>query len=285
MDALNAELLQAEEQYSGRFREAEAITDPDQRRVRLESLRNTFGTKQSMIRKKYGVRLRERRTRAEIQAERERMGRNPLKPGTGSQSPAPTQQTSTSAWTAANIVVPRDSTDNSAPSLKRRRVDEGNECNTPYRQQSGPMTKVSEMAGGLTASSATAALHDPTLSASSTPSRTYQQAGARVEIHLPSKPSPSKPSSAAASMSGAHNGTGSREPDSVTPDIMETDHVRAGQDGYIKAVAKEEEKESENEVINVDDDSDDDDDDGDIPASLPPNVRQSLGSSQLGPSH
>ncbi len=284
MEALNAELLQAEEQYSGRFREAEAITDPEQRRVRLESLRNTFGTKQSMIRKKYGVRLRERRTRTEIQAERERMGRNPLKSETGSQSPAPAQQPSTSVWTAANKVVHTDLADGSTPSLKRRRVDEGDAYDSPHRQQLGLTTKVSEMAGGLTASSATAAVHDPTLPAASTPSRTYQQAGARVEIHLPSKSSPSKPSSAAASKSGALNGTRWREPDSMTPDVMETDHEPANQDSYVKAGAKEYEKESEHEVINIDDDSDDDDD-GDIPASLPPNVRQSLASSQLGPSH
>ena len=289
MSALNAELLQAEQQYAGRFLEAEAIADPEQRRVRLESLRNTFGTKQSMIRKKFGVRLRERRTRAEIQAERERMGRPGLKPETtgSSQSPAPTQQptstASTSAWTAANKAVPTDLTDDSTPSLKRRRVDEGNEYVSPYpQQQTGPTTKVSEMAGGLGASNATAAVHDPTLPPSSTPSRTYQQSGARVEIHLPNKTSPSKPSSAAASTSGALNGTASRD-DSMTPDHMEVDQAASpsaqlqeqdGGNGYIKADAEEEEDGPENEVINIEDDSDDDDDDdGDIPASLPASAR------------
>jgi hypothetical protein len=300
MEALNAELLQAEQQYAGRFTEAEAIADPEQKRVRLESLRNTFGTKQSMIRKKFGVRLRERRTRAEIQAERERMGRPALKPETGDESPAPTQQpsTSASAWNAANKAVPTDLTDDSAPSLKRRRVDEGNEYNSPYpQQQTGPTTKVSEMAGGLSASTATAAIHDPTLPPSSTPSRTYQQSGARVEIHLPIKTSPSKPSSAAASTSEALNGTASRD-DSMTPDIIEVDHMPSpsaqlqdqNQDvggADIKADAEEEEQEDdepENDVINIEDDSDDDDG-GDIPASLPPSVRQSLASSQLGPNY
>lgn len=284
MAALNAELLQAEEQYAGRFREAEAITDLDLRRNRLESLRNTFGTKQSMIRKKYGVRLRERRTRAEIQAERERMGRTPLKSDTGSESPAPITKPSTSSWTAANKVVPTESTDDSTPSFKRRRLDEGNQYNSPYSQVGGPTTRVSEMAGGLVASTATAALHDPTLPPPSTPAHTFQQSGARVEIHLPSKTSPSKPSSAAASTSGAVNGgTRSRDPDSMTPDAMEVDHTPGNREVYIKTDPKEE-KESESEVINIDDESDDDDD-GDIPASLPPSVRQSLASSQLGPSH
>lgn len=298
MAALNAELLQAEEQYSGRFREAEAIADPEQRRVRLDSLRNTFGTKQSMIRKKYGVRLRERRTRAEIQAERERMGRNRLKSEArnsgGEESPAPASSTA-SAWTAANRAEPMDLTDDATPSLKRRRVDEGNEY--AVRQQTGPTTKVSEMAGGLAASNATAAVHDPTLPPpSSQPALTYQQAGARVEIHLPSKSSPTKLAATSTSGAAAANGSESREPDSMTPDAdaMETDDhaAPAAEKGlFVKNGDAKEDKEGENasekdnEVINIDDDDSDDDDDGDIPASLPPSVRQSLTSSQLGLSH
>ncbi len=50
--------------------QAELMGSLEDRRVRLDGLRNSFGTKQSMIRKKYGVRLRERRTKAEIEAER-----------------------------------------------------------------------------------------------------------------------------------------------------------------------------------------------------------------------
>lgn len=301
MAALNAELLQAEEQYSGRFREAEAIADPEQRRSRLDSLRNTFGTKQSMIRKKFGVRLRERRTRAEIQAERERMGRNRLKSEArisgGEESPAPAPSTA-SAWTAASSRTdPTDLADNATPSLKRRRVDEGNEYSV--RQQTGPTTKVSEMAGGLTASSATAAVHDPTLPPpSSQPALTYQQAGARVEIHLPSKSSPNKSAAASSSGAAAANGSGSREPDSMTPDVdaMETDDhaAPAAEEGlFVENDDAKEDEGDENEsgkdngIIKIDDDSDyddDDDDDGDIPARLPPSVRQSLASSQLGPS-
>lgn len=299
MEALNAELLQAEQQYAGRFNEAEAIADPEQKRARLESLRNTFGTKQSMIRKKFGVRLRERRTRAEIQAERERMGRSGLK-SEADNSPAPTQQrsSSTSAWTAANKAIPTDWTGDSTPSLKRRRVDEGDGYSTPYpQQQTGPTTKVSEMAGGLSASSATAATHDPTVPPSSTPSRAHKQSGARVEIHLPSKPSPSKPSSAAASASGTPDGAGTTSPDgSMTADVMEIDQAPSpsaqlrGQDEEAKdtkAVVEEEEQpeDSENPVVEIDDDSDDDDDDGDdgdIPARLPPSARQSLASPQQG---
>lgn len=71
--ALEEELRQAEESYGEKMREAEANPDPVERRSRLENLKNSFGTRQSGIRRKYGVRLRERRTRAEIEAERVRM--------------------------------------------------------------------------------------------------------------------------------------------------------------------------------------------------------------------
>ncbi|KAK4187116.1 hypothetical protein QBC35DRAFT_249730 [Podospora australis] len=72
--AMNEELHAAELRYRPRFAEAEEIQDENERRAKIEGLRNSFGTKQSMIRKKYGVRLRERRTKAEISAERERLG-------------------------------------------------------------------------------------------------------------------------------------------------------------------------------------------------------------------
>ncbi|KAB5572757.1 hypothetical protein GE09DRAFT_683610 [Coniochaeta sp. 2T2.1] len=303
MDKLNAELLQAEELYAGRFQEAEAMPEGEAKRARIDSLRNSFGTKQSMIRKRYGVRLRERRTRAEILAEKERMGVRGRAARAGSGSPAPTQQQqhqhqqqtpTSSAWTAANRMVSVDLTaDDSTASRKRRRMDEGGGYISPYPpMQTGPTTRVSEMAGGLTASSATGAIHDPTLPPSSTPARTFQQAGARVEIHLPSKPSPSKPSSAAASMSGAPNGNESRD-DSRTPDIMDVDNSAAqlqeentkadrGQEQEQEESDNESDNGNENEVISLEDDSDDDDDE-DIPSSLPPNVRQSLNPTPLGP--
>jgi hypothetical protein len=72
--ALNAELLDAERSYTQRFRDCDAMSDAVQRQIRWDGLRNSFGTKQSNIRKKYGVKLRERRTKAEIDAEKARMG-------------------------------------------------------------------------------------------------------------------------------------------------------------------------------------------------------------------
>lgn len=71
--ALQEELREAEVRYSERMRQASLISDESERKTRLDGLANSFGTKQSLIRKKYGVRLRMRRTKAEIQAERDRM--------------------------------------------------------------------------------------------------------------------------------------------------------------------------------------------------------------------
>jgi hypothetical protein len=71
--AMQEELRLAELNYGERFRQANAIQDDAERKTRLDGLSNSFGTKQSLIRKKYGVRLRMRRTKAEIQAERDRM--------------------------------------------------------------------------------------------------------------------------------------------------------------------------------------------------------------------
>lgn len=74
LEELNAELLGVEQAFAHRFQEAELIDNETERMQRLEGLKNSFGTRQSMVRKKFGVRLRERRTKAEILAEKERMG-------------------------------------------------------------------------------------------------------------------------------------------------------------------------------------------------------------------
>lgn len=71
--AMQQELRDAEIMYSERMRQATTIPDEAEKKQRLDGLSNSFGTKQSLIRKKYGVRLRMRRTKAEIQSERDRM--------------------------------------------------------------------------------------------------------------------------------------------------------------------------------------------------------------------
>ncbi|KAF2967102.1 hypothetical protein GQX73_g6502 [Xylaria multiplex] len=143
---LDDELRQLELSYVPRFKEAEEMADLMARRAKLDSLHNTFSTRQSSIRKKYGVRLRVRRTRAEINEERSRMG---LK-----------HSTSATAET---------------PSAKRQRSDDGSNnlgqsyvSRSPQARTPNPPTNhlpVSQMNNsGLGGSIATAATTDPTVS-------------------------------------------------------------------------------------------------------------------------
>ncbi|KAF3767917.1 hypothetical protein M406DRAFT_106797 [Cryphonectria parasitica EP155] len=70
---MQEELRAAELKYGERMRDANTYSDEASKRARLDSLCNSFATKQSLIRKKYGVRLRMRRTKAEILAEKDRI--------------------------------------------------------------------------------------------------------------------------------------------------------------------------------------------------------------------
>jgi hypothetical protein len=263
MQAMNEELRAAEEKYAPRFAEANQIPDENARKARIEGLRNSFGTKQSMIRKKYGVRLRERRTKAEIEAERERMGLQKLEKerekaarvsaaaqphglNSSVHSDAVSRPAGGSGWTAAN--TPRTSAVWEEHDAKRRRMDDGGGYHTAYKAAADdtPTRKplsVSEIGGGLSGAAATAAMHDPTLPPSSQPARVYEQSGARVEIHEPAKAA-DKP---------ATTGTVSA---SATPSAE-----RRGS--------------SEKPLVVIDDESSDDDDE-DIPSTLPAHVRKSL---------
>lgn len=156
-ERLEEELRQAELTYSARFREAEHIPDLAQRQTRLEGLHNSFSTKQSIIRKKYGVRLRNRRTKAEIDSERLRMG-----------------------WKHESLSQPEGT-----PSAKRQRTDDGPEEIINH-------LTVSEMTTGLRGSNATAATVDPTLPKPSPPEQpapaqnslsSFQRKGYRVSSH------------------------------------------------------------------------------------------------------
>ncbi|CAJ2501496.1 Uu.00g043490.m01.CDS01 [Anthostomella pinea] len=145
---LNEALREAEVNYAPRFREAELIQDPIERKVKLDGIQNSFSTKQSIIRKKYGVRLRQRRTKEEIEQERVRMGT--LKHG-----------------------APTTSYGHDTPSAKRQRVGSvGYQTPQPVPVSSVPEPSnhhsVSDMNNsGLGGSSATVATTDPTASMSS----------------------------------------------------------------------------------------------------------------------
>ncbi|KAK0672766.1 hypothetical protein QBC41DRAFT_313345 [Cercophora samala] len=268
LQAMNEELHEAEIKYRPRFAEAEALPDENERRQRVEGLRNSFGTKQSMIRKKYGVRLRERRTKAEIQAERERLGikRAEREQARASMGPAgktedrpvvisdvpvpvvppmpvgPTTTTTTTAaaaaaaagWVAAN--TPRQSSGGGEEhDAKRRRTDTNGGYETPYKTgvEDTPTRKVSS-GGGLD-------------------SQITQLPKPPNHVDLAAQAAAATAVAAAAAAATALNGNNSKEPIAIDDDDDDNDS-----------------------------DSDSSDDDEDIPSTLPAHVRNSLGASGGG---
>lgn len=98
LEELHEELRRLEILYRERFAAARALADPDERRSRYDGLKNAFATRQSMARKKYGVRLRERRTKEEIQAEKQRVG---IDSDHGDGSPAPSSRDASQTYNAS----------------------------------------------------------------------------------------------------------------------------------------------------------------------------------------
>ncbi|KAK6841878.1 hypothetical protein PG987_002738 [Apiospora arundinis] len=245
-----------------RFKEAEDIADPEERRQKLEGLQNSFSTKQSIIRKRYGVRLRQRRTKEEIEAERIRLTGHIGTPGGGKRQRVDDGLGDTPSY---------------VPSQKVPAAPANNPTVTPIKHLS-----VTDMnPSGLGGSSATAATADPTLSQqqqqqaqqSSPPPpprhnslASYQQNGYRVSRHVshstPQSPrSPVQPTSSftpaninnravVESAADASSNWGPKSPSAAT---------RSG-----KAAAPV--------VLDDDEASSDSDSDGDgeIPAKLPP---------------
>lgn len=158
---LEQELHEAELKYQPRFKEAEKIEDENERRIKIDGLRNSFGTKQSMIRKRFGVRLRERRTKAVIAAEKERLGLKRAEKEMALGTPTPqsaNQQTASpvtsdlvssrpagsSGWTAANTPKP-PAPASEEHDAKRRRVADAGAYVTPHKPavDESPTRKVS----------------------------------------------------------------------------------------------------------------------------------------------
>ncbi|EJT76039.1 hypothetical protein GGTG_05963 [Gaeumannomyces tritici R3-111a-1] len=279
--SLNEELRQAEVQFAERFKQADAIVDHNERRTKLDGLRNSFGTKQSIIRKKYGVKLRERRTRAEIEAERQRMGiTNEMdgnapspshRPGAPTITPVPlTQQNGIPAmangnrFSSVNVPIKREMPDDglgaaAREAFKRPRIDDDG-SNTAMASPNVPSTQVSS----IQASSAQSALTQ------------QHQAGAPIEISS-SAGTTSRGASAASDLSGT--------PDLAAQIDAETETYTACSlppppepSGSIPENSTAQVGGDEDEDGTEDGDDDDDDND-DIPAELPSNVRQSLASS------
>ena len=154
---MNQELADAEVVYGGKMSQVRtSIADPIERMRKLDSLKNSFATKQSMVRKKYGVRLRERRSRAVIEEERRRMSglSSPLQ-----NSPTPPAQ------------VPLTPRPGDVHANKRARTSVGGHSvttqshavqGTPARKHAASADVAAPLSGGLAASSSAAETTDPT---------------------------------------------------------------------------------------------------------------------------
>ncbi|KAL6919810.1 hypothetical protein FSST1_003836 [Fusarium sambucinum] len=142
----SAIMKDAEEKYGGLMREAQHLAEPE-RQKRLASLKNSYNTKQSTTRKKFGIRLRERRTRDEIEAEEARLFHSPRGGGT------PTNGTP---------VLDRESHPKKRPLTDD--MEAAPSAIGTNGNQERPQKRVSraEMGGGLSGSQATAELTDPT---------------------------------------------------------------------------------------------------------------------------
>lgn len=178
---MEAELKAAEESFSGRFREAEQMQDPAEAKTRLDSLKNSYNTKQSMIRKKFGVRLRERRTRAQIEEERQRMGLKGIYP-TSSPSAAGSAVSRSASRAASGPVIPSQISPVPLPSRSSwTSVNAAPTTSEQQQQQQG--TKRRRTDSGFTSSQETAAHpNSDDAGASGITMESYQKAGHRVQM-------------------------------------------------------------------------------------------------------
>lgn len=133
-----ADMQKGMDHYGASMRDAMKLEEPERSDV-LTRLKNSYNTRQSTTRKKYGIRLRERRTKEQIDAERMALFGTTEGPSlTGSELPA-AKRAKTDSNTATTTQQPAAS-----------------QADTPRKR-----VPIAEM-GGLGASSATAELTDPT---------------------------------------------------------------------------------------------------------------------------
>ncbi|KAK1585053.1 uncharacterized protein LY79DRAFT_519509 [Colletotrichum navitas] len=190
--ALKEELRLAEESFRIKINDTHRVGgDADEIQKRITSLRNSYACRQSIIRKKYNIRLRQRRGREEMEHERARLG-------------IPDQLSRAVGTPTRDVHAD-----------KRARINGNGDAMTTMAtmatqdsRQGTPIetVAVTEMGNGLNGSNATVATEDPTASASqgersrpSRPSSSYQQNGYRVEVHVPS---PSKKPNSASAVGG-----------------------------------------------------------------------------------
>ncbi|KAH6976830.1 hypothetical protein EDB80DRAFT_738783 [Ilyonectria destructans] len=166
------DMNEAEEYYGGLMRQAMELPEPEQGK-QLTSLKNRYNTKQSVTRKKYGIRLRERRSKAQLDAQRSRLFGTPDGPSLSGRHDGP-------------------------PASKKARTGEEGQSTVTAQVNGGqgdtPRKRipVAEM-GGLSESSTTAELNDPTavstqLHQTQQPSHAGGQAPSHVHPPRPGMP-------------------------------------------------------------------------------------------------
>jgi hypothetical protein len=139
--SFDAEMKHAEDMYGAQMREAMTLPPP-QAEIELNKIKNRLNSRQSNLRKKYGIKLRDRRTRAQIDADNARIAAN---------SPIP----SSTQGTKRPASVQADS--------PRKRV---------------PLSEMS----GLTGAAASAEMTDPTLNMTPAQPRPSSQAASQAPM-------------------------------------------------------------------------------------------------------
>lgn len=91
----DADMKAAEDMYGAQMRDAMALP-PAEAELELNKIKNRLNSRQSNLRKRYGIRLRDRRTRAQIDADNARIAANSPQPqpSQGVKRPFPTQDDS-----------------------------------------------------------------------------------------------------------------------------------------------------------------------------------------------
>jgi hypothetical protein len=151
---LKSALAMAEAHYGGLMRQAQGLNQP-QKAEEMAKLKNSLNTKLSTTRKKFGVRLRERRTKSEVDADHKRITADEAVGVEG--EPARLQRPSTSEPAA----VPE-------PAAKKKRLNENGESAPNPPADMSPTTDLPRKRipqaeiGGLGVSPGTAEHTDPT---------------------------------------------------------------------------------------------------------------------------
>ncbi|PHH70580.1 hypothetical protein CDD82_7036 [Ophiocordyceps australis] len=155
-NALERDMEDAARKYGTYIQEAmkkPGISDAE-RELMVNRYKNSYNTKQSMIRKKYGIRLRERRPRAMIEEDRKRL----LGMYAGETTPAAKKSHTTDHSLAGSAML-------------GSKVDNAGHGSREALQAA----LTAKTSGGLTASAGTAAFTDPTIANKSAQARAAAQ--------------------------------------------------------------------------------------------------------------